>query len=473
MAGVRLYTAQSEIMARQSLRFVTLPVPNPAPDYHQLPLSDEFSPPDLSSPGLNQMRKADRVGHDWYRFVLSYPPHLVKNYLDQFNIQPGQRVLDPFCGTGTTVLECKKNGIASVGVEANPMAHFAGSVKLDWTVDPDQLRAEAAAIGIAAQAAIDSSPTAPLRALPPESAELLLKNSISPLPLHKTLILQDHIPQASPIYRHAQLALAKALVTEVGNLYFGPEVGIGKAKPDAPVVSAWLGWVEAIACDLETLRELPQPPAHIHHHDARHILDVLEPNSVDAVITSPPYPNEKDYTRATRLESVILGFLADRADLRKLKQGLVRSNTRNVYAADREDAWVARQPTVQAIATEIERRRIEQGKKSGFERYYARATKLYFGGMAQHLADLRTILRPGAELAYVVGDQASYLQVMIRTGEILAEIAAGLGYEVVDIELFRTRIASKTQEQMREEVVRLRWPGVMPTWAYPYGEGDF
>jgi hypothetical protein len=60
--------------------------------------------------------------------------------------------------------------------------------------------------------------------------------------------------------------------------------------------------------------------------------------------------------------------------------------------------------------------------------------------------------------------------VMIRTGEILAEIAAGLGYEVVGIELFRTRIASKTQEQMREEVVRLRWPGVMPTQPYPYGE---
>jgi SAM-dependent methyltransferase len=464
-------TAQSEIMARQSPR---LPVSNPAPEYQQLPLSDDFSAPDLSSPGMNQMRAADRPGHDWYRFVLSYPPHLVKDYLVQFDIQPGQRVLDPFCGTGTTVLECKKNGIESVGVEANPMAQFAGSVKLDWTVDPEQLRTEAAAIAAAAQAAIDSAPT--LRTLPPESAQLLLKNSISPLPLHKTLILQDHIPKTSPIYRHAKLALAKALVTEVGNLYFGPEVGIGKAKPDAPVVSAWLGWVEAIARDLEILRNLPQSPAQIHHqihhHDARHILDVLEPNSVDAVITSPPYPNEKDYTRATRLESVILGFLADRADLRTLKQGLVRSNTRNVYAADREDAWVARQPQVQEIATEIERRRIEQGKKSGFERYYARATKLYFGGMAQHLADLRTILRPGAQLAYVVGDQASYLQVMIRTGDILADIAAGLGYEVMDVKLFRTRIASKTQEQMREEVVLLRWPGTMPTQPYPYGDNS-
>ena len=90
---------------------------------------------------------------------------------------------------------------------------------------------------------------------------------------------------------------------------------------------------------------------------------------------------------------------------------------------------------------------------------YPRVTKLYFGGMARHFADLRKVLRPGAQLAYVVGDQASYLQVMIRTGQLLAEIAEALGYEVVSLDLFRTRLATATREQLREEVVVLRWPG--------------
>lgn len=79
--------------------------------------------------------------------------------------------------------------------------------------------------------------------------------------------------------------------------------------------------------------------------------------------------------------------------------------------------------------------------------------------MARHLADLRTVLRPGAHLAYVVGDQASYLRIMIRTGELLADIAQSLGYELIDIDLFRTRLATATREQLREEVVVLRWPG--------------
>lgn len=82
-----------------------------------------------------------------------------------------------------------------------------------------------------------------------------------------------------------------------------------------------------------------------------------------------------------------------------------------------------------------------------------------FGGIARHLSDLRKVLRPDAQLAYVVGDQASYLRVMIRTGQILGDIAQKLGYELVGTDLFRTRLATATKEQLREEVVILKWRG--------------
>jgi hypothetical protein len=159
------------------------------------------------------------------------------------------------------------------------------------------------------------------------------------------------------------------------------------------------------------------------------------------------------------LESVLLGFINNKEELRELKKRLVRSNTRGIYKGDDDDKWISDFPEIQRIADEIEKRRIELGKDSGFERLYPRAAKLYFGGMAKHLADLRRILRPGAELAYVVGDQASYLRVMIRTGQILGDIAQKLGYELVNIDLFRTRLATATKEQLREEVVILKWRG--------------
>ena len=162
----------------------------------------------LAGAERNRLQPTDRAFHDWYRFVLSYPPHLVRDYVKRFSLGPGQRVLDPFCGTGTTLVECKKLGIPSVGLEPNPMAHFASVAKVDWTVGGRQLADCAEAVAAAAAKmfarqrvdtfnlpllAAGNGADAPLRRLPEEQAQLLLKKSISPLPLHRVLVLLDSI----------------------------------------------------------------------------------------------------------------------------------------------------------------------------------------------------------------------------------------------------------------------------------------
>ena len=386
--------------------------------------------PAITGPGTdrNRLDNADRAAHDWYRFVLSFPPHLVRDYLLRFGIGPEQCVLDPFCGTGTTLVECKKIGISSVGIEASPMAHFASQVKINWRPDPDVLEAYARTVAAAVRTKFKNEPPEALlpeqlRTLTLDSLRLLLTDSISPVPLHRVLVLQEKINhhRDDALTSHALLALAKVAVATASNLKFGPEVGVGPIKSDAPVLDAWLDNMAAMAGDLRRLCRLAQAPSAAIHADARAPGNLIAPASVDAVFTSPPYPNEKDYTRTTRLESVLLGFATDRRQLQSVKRTLLRSNTRNVYKEDDDDQWVAQFPVIQEIAETIERRRIEMEKTSGFERLYGRVTKLYFGGMARHLAGLRRVLKPGAHLAYVVGDQASYLQVMIRTGTILAE----------------------------------------------------
>jgi len=429
----------------------------------QTALFPDFAIPNgtLVNSTANKISHRDRGFHDWYRFVLSFPPHLVRQYLERFGLNDGATVLDPFCGTGTTIVEAKLCGINSVGIEANPVAYFASDVKSDWNIDPSKLKEHARQIAQSVNGAITSQNGNALRTLPDESMSLLLANSISPLPLHKSLLLIEALGEEahSEFHRHEMLALAKSLVFSISNLHFGPEVGVQRIKKtDAPVVESWLSEVERMACDIQGCTPC-NAQAVIHHADSRQLAQLLLPESIDAVFTSPPYPNEKDYTRTTRLESVLLGFIHNKEELRALKKGLLRSNTRNVYKGDNDDRWVDDHEEIQAIATEIEHRRVTLGKTSGFERLYGKVTKLYFGGMARHLAELRPYLKQGAFLGYVVGDQASYLQVMIRTGQLLAGIAESLGYRVVSIDLFRTRLATATRQQMREEVVVLQWNG--------------
>ena len=420
----------------------------------------------------NLLLPGDSPAHDWYRFVLSFPPHLVRKYIDQFEIDRNCCVLDPFCGTGTTLVEAKKLGIPSIGIESMGFSNFVANTKVNWSPVPELLRTHANQVAnkaleslskhdISDQPARNQSSCHELRTLPEPVMKLLLKNSISPLPLHKVLVLLDAIAQTydKKFNSHEKIALARIVASDVGNLKFGPEVGVGAVKDDACVVKPWLARINAIVEDLETLRSLNCTPSHAIEGDARDIGKSIVPCSIDAVITSPPYPNEKDYSRIVRLESVLLGYLENKSELRSTKRKLLRSNTRGVYVDDNDYIWIDGIAEINRIADEIELKRKKLGKNSGFERMYHRVARLYFGGMARHFDSLRKALRPGARLAYVVGDQASYLRVMIRTGKLLGDIAEKFGYEVESIDLFRMRKATATRSELREEVVVLKWPG--------------
>lgn len=412
-----------------------------------------------SNGDANKLSFEDRSVHDWYRFVLSFPPHLVRTYIQRFGITENQKVLDPFCGTGTTIVECKKLGIPSTGIEAHPMIGFAGRVKTDWDVEPREFGEHAREIAAEAEKRIKADEDPPF--LTEEAEKLLLKDSISSKPLKKALTLLQVLRETdeNKFMDHEMLALAKTLVSSASNLNFGPEVGIGKIKKDAEVVFSWLENTRIMRQDLATVKHRTAVPCQAHQGDSREAVKALAPKSIHAVITSPPYPNEKDYTRTTRLESTILGFIVNRKELQKFKRTLIRSNTRNIYKDDSDDEYISNHPGILRLADEIEKKRIELNKTSGFERLYATVTRQYFGGMARHLAGLRQALAPGAYLAYVVGDQASFFRILIRTGELLSEIAQSLGYQLVGIDLFRTRLSTATRGHLREEVVVLRWPG--------------
>src|SRR5436309_8142749 len=89
---------------------------------------------------INVMQKEDLPIHGWCRFVLSYPPHLVRQYVDAFGLNHSDLLLDPFCGTGTTLIEARKAKIPSIGCDAHPFAALVSRVKTNWGLEPKLLQ---------------------------------------------------------------------------------------------------------------------------------------------------------------------------------------------------------------------------------------------------------------------------------------------------------------------------------------------
>ncbi len=427
----------------------------------------------------NALAREDHAVHAWYRFVLSYPPHLVRKYLDLFDLRKTSVVFDPFCGTGTTLVESQKHSIRSMGADAHPYAAFVSKAKTRWSVPVSVLEKNRSRIISLASGAHREHGLHDLSLrhlllkentvcygnetiLSEEEQKLIPTGFLSPLPLKRLLLLRGCIYGACRNYESGikdffDLALCHVIANGAGNFAFGPEIYRTRPKPDYDVLGHFAEQTRVMIHDLRTIADLslPYEEAEVFCGDSRDCSFLQEP--VDAVITSPPYPNEKDYTRTTRVESVLLGMIKKKEELRGVKNWLLRSNTRNVFVADNDGEEIKEFKSIVTVCRQIESRRIELGKTSGFEKLYHKVVAHYFGGMRKHLRTLRPHLRRRAKLAYVVGDQLSFLMVPVYTAQLLAEIAVAEGYKVNGIDLWRERIGTNVRNsQNGQRTVRVR-----------------
>lgn len=76
----------------------------------------------------NQQKSTTYFTHGFHPYPAKYTPQLVNKYLNLF-CREGYEILDPFCGSGTTVVESVINGINSVGIDLNPIAYIISKAK--------------------------------------------------------------------------------------------------------------------------------------------------------------------------------------------------------------------------------------------------------------------------------------------------------------------------------------------------------
>lgn len=413
--------------------------------------------------------------HRWVPWIAGYSRDFVQDALKHHVTRRPSVVLDPFAGVGTTLVEADVAGHRTIGFEINPYAAFVARTKLNaHRVDPHSVtQAIDAFVHFMDEAErLDSVP----RSVPPASFRTRAA-FYSACIERKALWVQDFIgnlpDQVGSIFK---LAFAAQMVS-FSNYSYEPSLGrkatVGRPDvEDHPVARTLAEKLRQMAEDIDWYRnnrtDRRRRGGTVHTASFFDGYGVIEKNSVDILVTSPPYLNNYHYNRNTRPHLYWLGFCACPNDLKELEELNFGTYWQNARAKDMIDLV----PEIKSAAlsnaiAEVRRQNPEKGVYggNGWANYAAR----YFNDCARFADGMEWCLRSGGTALVVIGN--SILQgVPIATDQFLGEIAEAKGLELVDIHVPRNarvgssivdssvRAGSSKGTRLYESIVELRRP---------------
>lgn len=411
--------------------------------------------------------------HRWVPWIAGFSSKFVQDAITRYLVCTGV-VLDPFCGVGTTLVEAALLGHRAVGFEINPYAAFACRAKLQaGQVALDKFCEEMSRFRDFYNDKVDK-PYNP-HSTPPTGFKTR-SEFYSAKVLRKVLIVQDFIATISDrfIQDLFRLAFASTMVC-YSNYSYEPSLGrrASAGKPDiddfAVDRAIWRKLAE-MAQDIAWFQEALSGKAldwHVFNDSFFTYQEHLTPESVDLIITSPPYLNNYHYNRNTRPQLYWLGYINHPADLRLLERYNFGKYWQTVREQDRVDLEFSLPNT--DLAEKLEALRESHREKGIYGgKGWANYAASYFNDCYTFAQAIRFVLKPNATALVVIGN--SILQgIMIPTDEYFAQIAESVGLEIVRIDIPRaTRVGSsiinsdvrvgKAQKshQLYEAVVELR-----------------
>ena len=402
----------------------------------ELPLREFVSP---VSPSLTFSTFADNMKlpvHRWFRFSAGFSAQWVEAVITKAKEIGNVTVLDPFAGSGTTLLAAEKMGVKSYGVEAHPFVAKVARAKLLYRTNPDAYLEHIREVTSCAenlQSCIDNYPKLIRECFKNQSLESLdkLRQACEKL--------ADGSPQSQLVW----LTLVAILrpVSHVGTApwqYVLP--GKNKKHPLEPM-SAFGIMAQNIATDMRIAGKTPASQAKLIQSDARTCEGVPD-NFANLVITSPPYANNYDYADATRLEMSFLGEIQGWSDLHlAVRQYLIRSCSQHVTSKNVNLDEVLASPELEPIRVDIleicnqlsQERHLHGGKKN-----YHLMIACYFLDIGRVWIALRRVCKHPSIVCFVIGDSAPY-GIYVPVIEWMGRLAQSAGFESFEFEKTRDR----------------------------------
>ena len=382
---------------------------------------------------LPRTERVTHLIHPYPAKLLMHIPHLFLS--SSVFSEPGGVVLDPFAGSGTVLLEAMLAGRESLGAEPCPVSRLVAKVKTT-PVSPDRLKATHKAL----LAGISSKPTAP----PPQTLGFRLDYWFHPHVISQLQCIREAVQRVDDDATRDFLWVCFSVCVRKVSLA-DPRLSVPvRLRPDKypaehplrrkgrkrlaslKTVDVKTVFDEVATKNIKRMEALwavrgHAKPARQLLHDARslgaspHSGDKGIPDeTVDVVLTSPPYAGAQKYVRSQSLSMAWLGFLADHPLMHYKRQTIGREEfVRNEYR-DLETTGIR---SADEMIPEI------------YLRNPLRACILtdYLKAMRQAFLEVDRVLAPGGVIVLVSGNN-TVCGLDVPTSMFLRSILEGIGF---------------------------------------------
>lgn len=390
------------------------------------------------------------VTHGLHPYKGKFYPQLAKGLINQLRLPHGARILDPFCGSGTTLLEGHLNGFETYGCDLNPLAAKIAAAKISiLEVDPDVFTEVVATITDAIEDA-PSNPTNTLDQFPLECVEEIGRWFAKPVSQKINWLLRIIRAGSSGAIRDFLEVVLSSIIRDVSQQE-PTDLRIRYRKAlieDADVLGLFKDQLLVQFSRVEKFWKVrgysPNPffSSHVVSGDNRRAetygnLGLVE-DSVDLVLTSPPYAMALPYIDTDRLSLLtVLGLSSSRR--RPLEQSLIGSRELNITskkALETELSSATNLPSSCLGFVRTLHRSIESSENSGFRKKNMPALVYRFmNDMDAVFAQLHRLCRPGAEAMIVIGDSrmtVDGIDIRIPSTDFAEAIAAARGFQPIE-----------------------------------------
>lgn len=398
---------------------------------------------------VNFSKNKDIPYHGWFKYREGYSHTLIKELLHRSEIGLNEYVLDPFCGSGTTIVEAALNGFSGIGIDINPMSVFISEIKCRSYTVSELNKINKLMKNLIVLIRMEKA-TEQYKEKYKEVEKFFSQQNFERLLAIRQVIDSQRDIVGVKIYELLLCAYI-CIIEEVsdrkrdGN---GLKTQVSKVYD---VEQHYLNKLQEMFLDIEKYRIHESVISILDFGDAMQLSKTVEKyagkinKSLGAIMCSPPYANSFDYFESYKMEILLADYASNMREIIGYRQQAIesfvgrldeRNNTRDFIE------WMSNE-----IENAIPEKEARTGKRDSRTRKVPKMIKGYFTDMERVIQESSKVLTKGKK-CYIVVDQSAYLGRIVPTDLFLAAIGENYNFKVTDIIVCRIARTSGQQIQL-------------------------